>query len=215
MLKESYFKGLNLTSRAKRALSFGKCYTSCAELPLKRFIKVSVTSDLRHLTISGRPTKEQLEQAWQDILEDYASQTKSTTHKAYLNALKEIAQLKTKIFVIQETIQRMAERPNEGFAELLRSLGFRFTYNPEDREQYQKDLKLTVSQSKTMLIRIAQREKDLESFIEHKDITELDYEDLLSEMGKFQGYRLDPKIITVSEFISILNRFKIANQPKK
>lgn len=216
MQKEYSSRFLNLTSRVKQALNSGRVYSSCSDLPLFIFIKVSVTSDLRHLKINGRPSKRQLEEAWENIFEEYTKLSKDTTSSAVLGCMKDIAMLKTKLALIQEIVLKMANRPNEGFANLLKGMGFRFDYDPTDHEKYMNDLKLTISQSKTYMVRIKDREKDLADLKSNGgEVKESDYDDLLGELSKFQGYALNAKEITVATFISVLNRFKKANNPNK
>lgn len=129
--------------------------------------------------------------------------------------MKDIATLSNKITIIQAIVDQLSTHYHEGLVNNLKTLGFRFKFNPEDPKQYLKDLQMTVTQSKSLLLRLDQRKKDLETLRGQDDGKTTDYESVLTELGKFQRYRLNTKETTVAEFVAILKRFKEANKPKK
>jgi hypothetical protein len=202
-------------SKVKQALSFGKTYQNCAELPLDNFIKIASSGDLKHLVVFGFPTKAQLVLAWDAILSEYLVLSNSPQQNFMLTCMKEITTLSNKIEIIQALVDHLALHYHEGMVINLKLLGFRFKYNPENKEQYHKDLQLTVTQSKSLLIRLEQKKKDLNLLRSKESGSDADYDSVLTELSKFQGYRLNPKDVTVSEFLAILKRFKEANQPTR
>lgn len=190
-------------------VNFGKRYTSCSEMPLYNFIKVIVTNELKWVSAYGFHTREQLEKSWEAIFEEYMTLSKDTSQNYLLSLIKEITFLTYKLNIIQVIVDELAKGHDEKFVKLLQGLGFRFKFDPDNAEQYAKDLKLTVSQSKAMLIKIKDSEHKLsEMKKENKPVNEGEYDIFLSELSKFQGYRIDPKVFTVSEFVAVVNRFK-------
>jgi hypothetical protein len=78
----------------------------------------------------------------------------------------------------------------------------------------ERDLKLTITQSKSLVVRFNDLNTDLERISKSEKSEANDYDAILSELSKYQGYRLDPKQITVSEFCAIVKRFKKDNKVK-
>lgn len=108
----------------------------------------------------------------------------------------------------------MRERFDADLVRLLRTLGFRHKYDPES-ESYIRDLQLTITQSKTLVVRWNDLNTDIANATKEETNEANDYDGILSELSKYQGYRLDPKLITVSEFCAIVKRFKKENKVKK
>lgn len=190
-------------------MRFGNVYNSCHDLPLRRFIKVMVNGDNRHLRISGYVTTPQLQKAWDKITEQYMELAGDKAQAAVLSIVKEVSQLKNKLFIIQSIVDEMAKYPSADLANMLRSMGFNYKFDATNPELYLADLKRVVSTSKTMVMRIAEREKSLDSMKgDETKVTEADYDRYIADLSKFQGYYIDPERSTVAQFIAVVNGYK-------
>lgn len=192
-----------------------KIYQSCSELPLFNFIKVLVTGELKYLIIKGRPSNESLASAWDNIFNEYTTLCGGLQQNHILLLLKEIAVTQNKLIIIQAIIDQLSKQYNSDLADMLRALGFRRKFDPQNREEYTNDLKLTVSQAKTLMVRLEQRKAELNNMRSGNEVKESDYDSLIAELSKFQGYRIHTKEIMVSEFISIFNNYKKSLKPDR
>lgn len=187
-------------------------YTSCRELPLNKFMWCMVKGNVWHLMKPKQPrvSKKILEPVWNEIFYEYMDMVKDPMHTKMLVLMKEITRLDTHFVLVYETCRQLNLHYYKPLVESLQKLGYRYKYDPSDRQKYRKELDLTISQSKSYRLKAEQYRKDLEELKSDKGkkTNESDYETILAELSKFQGYRLDPNVITVAEFVAITNRYK-------
>lgn len=187
-------------------------YTSCRELPLNKFIWCLVKGDVWYLMKPKKPrvSKKVLEPVWNEIFYEYMDMVKDPLHTKMLILMKEITRLDTHYVLVYETCRQLNLHYYKPLVESLQKLGYRYKYDPSDRKQYRKELDLTISQTKSYRVKSEQYRKDLEEIRSDKGKkTEgADYVALLAELSKFQGYRIDPDVVTVAEFVAISNRYK-------
>lgn len=203
-----------ILSRLKLAYYSGEIYDTCNTLPLSIFIQVSKTQNLKLLIKSGKATNKALGEAWDKIIDEYCLISNDTKSKALLSCYKEIATLTNDLIIIQTIVNYLYLHRSEAVIEKLRTkFGFRYSYSAET---LQKDLKLTVSESKAKLVRIEQRKKGLETMQKESkgELSDADFEENLTVLSKYQGYRLISKEITVTEYLSIMKMFKLEHTPK-
>jgi len=190
-------------------MRFGTVYDSCHDLPLRNFIKVMVSGNNKHLLKTGYATPKTLQKAWDKITEQYMELAGDKAQAAVLSIVKEVSQLKNKLFIIQSIIDEMAKYPSGDLANMLRSMGFNYKFDPANPELYLDDLKRVVSTSKTMLMRIKERKKSLEGMKgDETKVTEADYDRYIADLSKFQGHYIDPGHSTVAYFIAVVNGYK-------
>lgn len=191
-------------------------YDSCHDLPLKRFIKCMVTGKLKYLVKSGYATTRQIKDAWDKISEEYIELSGDKAQKAILSVVKEISQLKGKLLIIQAIVDELSMYYSQDLVNMLKSMGFNYKFDYEDKEKYLSDLKRVVSSSKPMLMRIKEREKTLDELNKNDGtkVTEADYDSYIASLSKFQSYFIDPEKTTVAQFIAVVNSYKaeIENQ---
>lgn len=190
-------------------------YTSCTELPLYNFIKILVHADYSYLIKKNGIIKANPEDVWSDIFSEYITLANDSQQNYLLSLLKDITVLSNKITIIQSIVDQLAINYHKDLADQLRAFGFRYKYDPSDEDQYFKDLRLTVTQSKSMALKIEQRKTELDKLNNSGNkVTESEYDNLLFELGKFQGFPFRAKENTVSQFIVCFNAYKKANEVK-
>ncbi|MHB9057110.1 MAG: hypothetical protein ACYC2P_13350 [Paludibacteraceae bacterium] len=191
-------------------LSLASYFDNCSDLSLYLFVKVLTTGEHKWLIKSGNPTKEQLKEAWEQIFDEYSRLSENKQQNYLLNLLREYYSIPNKLTIIQTIVDNLALRYDPNLIALLRQMGFRHSYSPET---FVNDLKLTVTQAKGLILKYKSLYEDLEKLQKQDNKVEPnDYDLILSELSKYQGYRLDPKTITVSEFCAIVKRFKLDNK---
>lgn len=192
-----------------------KTYTSCSELPLYNFIKIVVHDDLNwlyseHRTVLNRNTD--LQPVWENIFAEYTTISNNTQSKHVFALTKEITVINNKLYIIQCAVDYLAKVYDERLCIMLRKMGFRYRFTPETLE---KDLKLTISSAKSMIIRKQEAEADYAKLNQSdKKVTEDDFYGLVREISRFNRFPIDARKTSVTEFVKDINAFNIVNKPK-
>lgn len=187
-------------------MDIGTYYSTCNELPLWNFIRC-LTGDVTHLIKLGWPTKKSLEKAWENIFNEYIGLSKEVTHKAMLGLLKQISSMNGRFVLVYEVVRSLRINYNEELVKFLLENGYKYKFDHLDYEGFNKDLDRVMAKAKGLTLQAKDRQKELDS-LKGKSEGETDWDELCSALGKFQGYQIDKKKITVSEFVSILNSYK-------
>jgi len=191
----------------------GGYYKSIAECPLNVFISVLVSGDLRNLKKWGFVTAKKLVEVWDNLFDEYLKETNQAQYSILLRKMKDIAITKNKIRLAIGVVSNLELRYNEKLVECLRLLGYRYKFDPKDSDKYFKDLERVRKDIKNLIV----INKELEEKLRGKEkdsVREQDFDSLLVELGRFQGYRLEKNKITVSEFLQILKNYKTINSKK-
>jgi len=139
----------NLQSQAD-SISW-KYYHSISKLPLKIFIKCLCDKDPDQLIIKGKPPKEELTQAWVNILQEYSDAVGSNEHKLYLSLYREVSLLKIN-FDLTEVLIEILELEDTQFwkDELNKIHGTQFRFG----EEKHNDLRRIASRNKALKVQI-------------------------------------------------------------
>jgi hypothetical protein len=191
----------------------GTYYKTASECPLSVFISVLVLEDVRKLRRSGIVPKSTLVDAYESIFDEYLKESNEEGYIILLNKLKDVAMLRNKGRLAGTTLAVLRMKYNGSLVEVLRMLGYRYSFDFTDKEKYYFDLEKVAKEVK----KIADLIKGLEE--EHKkkakkEVAEGDFDGILGQLSKFQGYRIDKKEVTVREFLEIFKNFKRENKPK-
>lgn len=127
---------------------------------------------------------------------------------------REIAHVTTKIQVIQLCIDRLTISYYEPAITELRDYGFNYPYTPETMLD---DLQNTVAEAQYLVVQKGVKEGEYKKYIAanaEQEVKETDYDDILTELSRFQGYPLRSRDLTVREYVSIFNRYKKENGGK-
>ena len=205
---------LGHTSKAQQALNSGECYANCSELPLLNFIRVVTSGELTTLTKSGKPTPDQLAIAWNEIFMEYCDLSPSNNQHYVLQVTREIAFLETRIAIIQICINRLVVSYYEPACDILREYDY---YHPFTPETMLTDLKNVQAEANNLVVQRDVKKGEYQRYIDSQkgeSTKETDFDEILTELSKFQGYHIHSKDITVSEYLGIFNRFKKQNGGK-
>jgi hypothetical protein len=198
----------------KKRLTLNTCFNTCNEVVLSAFIKAIVKQDYSGLIKSGSPSENELSTAWDKVFNEYLTISGDTHISTLLALLKSIAILTNKITLIEMIVQQMAVKHNPGLAEQLRSLGFRFQY--EDGPELRRELEITITQSKSLLLLLQQDEAELKELRKDEGgaATEQDYQKQISAIEEFKGHSINEDVYTVARYVADIQRMKIRYQPQ-
>ena len=175
-------------------------------MPLDRFIKIIITGNARHLVKFGYATKRSLKDTWDSVFSEYMELLKDNSHKHTLNIVREYNVLSGKIEIVQAVVDTLSIIRHDGLINVLRKMGFRYRFTEASMNT---DLMAVVAKAKTWAMRVRSLGEEINKrSLEKSDITSNDFDDILIEISAFQGYQIDPKKTTVSEYVSLINRFK-------
>jgi signal recognition particle subunit SEC65 len=128
-----------------------------------------------------------------------------------LSRLKDAAILRNKARLAGSLLEVLRLKYNKDVIDVLRKLGYRMAFDPKNPEQYFKDLDRVASETVRQTNLVKEIEGEYRRSEKNKAKAE-DFDKILAHLGKFQGYRLDPDKVTVSEFVEIMTLYKEANK---
>ena len=185
----------------------GKTHKSCKTLTLERFLACLYDNSLKSLVIWGYFMPSRLERVWDDIWNEYQKISSDSTQQAIIRLMKEATQLGIRYYLICDVVRCLRMRYSKELHETLTVLGYREKLDPINQSQYQKKLSIIESKAKLLKTQKEEKEKDLKNYQKSKS-KETNWDEILSELSKFQGYRLDKTKITVSEFCAVSKRYR-------
>lgn len=171
-------------------------YSSADLCPLLRFKQVINSGQLLPLVISGSPPQSSLEDAWDAIYSEFSEIIKDkTADLAFLN-MKQATAKRHKIVFNSVLLSIYATNPADSFREMLTDEGFRIGEDPETT------YRMGVGRLKKM-------QDDLDFAEKHTEkVTKSDFDEVISELEKWQGYGFDQDKMSVKHFANIYKRFK-------
>lgn len=207
-------KRLLYRTKLKRTLpapSFA-LFSTCAELPLPKLIRILVDGDLSHLIISGKPGSQELSKTWAVIRLEYISILDLPNVRYTVELGAEICVLETKLYLTDRILITLYIIHDDRLTAMLRGLGFDFPFDPMDRIAYYKSLQAVDEQKGAWALELEQKQAEMRE-IESKDadgapITDDYFDDILAILSKSQGYHLKAQDLTASSFAVLLRRHK-------
>lgn len=184
-------------------------------LTLEKFIACLTEGDYKQLIARKGliPVKpEELKAKWLDIYQEFNETGQSAEGAAYLSLMRQRYSLKYRLELIETVIVSLTYGFNAELADSLRFLGIKVKIR---KESLMEDLKRATTAAKSIVGQIVKLDKAIEPYVSGDGMSRSDFDEMLSVLSKFQGYRLDPKEITVLEYVNILKIFKKWQMPKK
>ena len=188
----------------------GRYYKTAEICPLGAFIKVLVSNDVRGLKVYGYVRRQALVDAWEQIFDQYLQISNSQQYALLLRRLKDIAIMRNKTVLALQLVQVLELKYNEKIVQTLRLLGYRQKFDVSSLESYAKDIQRAKKQVKSDLLNLEEMEEKAKNRSKG-EVKEADFDQILTELSRFQGYRLDKNKVTVSEYIHILNNYRAVN----
>lgn len=141
------------------------------------FVDCIVDDNLHSLVISGKPTDDELAEAWGNILSEYTDAIGNNEYKLYVGLYKEISILKLTYHQILNAVSVLKHTYSEYLCnELNRLLGQRCVFNWNDQPSYQEALNKCLRRSKSIKISIDLKVIQFEGIQKkHKDENRQEY----------------------------------------
>lgn len=190
--------------------SLSTFHRSCKTLPLFAFVEAYCNNDLSLLILSGTPTEEELATAWQEIIFEYSSLIKSENSDYLFELEKKIALSGHHIFYVDNATMFLRFQHSLEIVNELRNLGYDLPDMPQEN-----DLNKVVSIAKTIVFDLAEMRDEYERLtntVNGKKQTEDDFYKTIAALSKYQGYRMEPKSTTMTEFCAVFNLFISENK---
>lgn len=191
-----------------------RLYRSCSELPMANFLVCLDSDGLEALVKPGSPkaSPEQLQKAWDVIFVEYIDLMRDPDQMYALALMREIAVLESELNLSASLIVFLSMTYNREAENSLRKMGFKFSLKQGDLKHNTAQLDKVIRQRKSRLLTLSQKRKLLEQHREKEKKAAKssvgDFDRVLAELSAFQGYRLDPHIMTVTEYAAVSDRFK-------
>jgi hypothetical protein len=197
-----------------------KYYSSIVDLPLNKFVEVLIDKNYFALVITGQPTPEDLQTAWDEIMNQYSDVMMDGEGKFHFNLLKEVELLKLDIQKVNICLQILEAEinlpgivtPDKRYAKDLNKLSnSNFQFDHSKPHQFRNDLKRATNRSKHLLLLLGVKEKNLEAIntktntIISKPTKEYFYS-ILNTLSMFTKFQLSDSI-TVFSFCDWIRKY--------
>jgi len=201
----------------KYILLFGRTksnriYTRCNETPLDVFIDVLVNRNMARLVKEGRPLKKDIEIAWQKLWFEYCDISGSHEYRQLFSLIKEAGYLEGKLMSIRLALQCVATSQDNGCINILHNYGYRYAFDKSKPADFAADIERVLAKSKTIELLIKATRLQIEKInqkAQSEGVKEEWFEDTLMVLSKYMGYRINRKVITVSEFVRTKKMFEM------
>jgi len=171
-------------------------HRSCKTCPLSAFIEAYSNNNY---TLLGTGTPEQIAEAWNEILFDWATLIKTEQSQYLFELSQNIGVLEARIIFIENAVMLLRIKWDEDLAEGIRKEG----YDPAD-------LDMVISLAKRLVFDINELKDEytrLTNTTGGKRKSEDEFYEDIAMLSKFQAYNIDPDTTTVKKYASIFNLF--------
>lgn len=199
-------------SRSVTVTTLSKWYHSITDLSLARFIDILVDGNLFALVIAGNPSKEQLEQTFEQIKIQYADAIKNPVYLKEVLLQRDILRISVIIEQARLLIEGLKDMYTKEFAKSLnRLLSSSMKLDPSNPEQYEKDLERARNCMKSLKIDQDLKIIELDTIRkngkgEPQEYTREYFQDIIMELEDFAKKDIDPEKISTYMFCSRVNR---------
>lgn len=211
MLKDSY--ALPMDQDIPLSVSL---HRSCKTLSIAGFKQAHCNNDLSPLIIEGTPTPDELKDAWDEIVFEYATLFKNEDSQYLFELSQRISLLKIHIgFVDYAVVLLRAKFNSEGNTDHeilneLNTLGYDIQFDESNPQAYIQALNRIVSLCKTNVFDLEEQEKEynrLNKTTEGKKQSEEDFDANIMMLSKYQHFPIDEEKVTVYKYAIIFNNY--------
>lgn len=175
-----------------------KYYESSSEATLYSFRKVIETGDVTELVYEGDRHSADIDAltvAWFTIYSEFSEIIQDSSAALYFSELKRKTAKQHYIYIIDTLLKFLKNYPEEEIIESLSDFGYSI-----DTDNLEDSLRKINGQIRRQELQLKDTNKDTGEA--------MNFDEIVTEMEKFQGYAFDEKKLTVSKFASIVKRHK-------
>jgi hypothetical protein len=196
-------------------------YRSITELPLSRWIDLTVNGYNYAVVKSGNPPEHEVLNIISFLRQEYADAAGDGQYKMYCNLIKEITEKEITLTEIHNLVETLRDVYNPLLAKALNKLlGASLVFDVTKPNEYDKNLDRAINRSKSISINIALKNISLKAMEEKYAGSNLKpsneyYLGILITLREDNGYHISPENITVWEFCEMIRRYNIKSKKKK
>lgn len=209
----SSIKKVMVSISSRFTLSLTRClkrwslYSRCDELLLYRFIKC-LNGDLSVLKKVRFVPKVWVNEAWTFINEEYARDMDNSKYMELTKSLKDIYRDSLRLMIADTCVQILLSKYSENAVGVLKEMGYKYKFDPKDRERYYKDLNRVMKNLKMLSMELEDNKKAYTRKTMIKQTSNDHITETLVSLSRFMNYRVDPMKVTVREYIDMMNQYK-------
>lgn len=186
-------------------------YRHCTEMPLDAFIDAMVNDNHYRVVKWGKVNQQEVEEAWRNLFAEYCDMSDTKQYKQLFSLSREIGVLHSRLLKVRVCLKVLSIQYSPYAEQSLREMGYICNLNPKDKTSYDKILAAIDMKSRTMEVALLQKRELYDKAVGEyggKDITEGDFTRNLVELGKYMGFRINPREITVCEYLEIRKKYE-------
>ena len=180
-------------------------YKSCFTLPLERFINCIVDHDYNSLVIKGKHTPEELAAQWEQIYAEYSELSGNIVYSNYVDLMKDYVRSLYQLQVLIGALSVLSLKYDPEMVKALRTVGFNEPLPEDDIEVFLSSMdKLSrkIGSVNLMVKNTRAKVEAEQKKMKSKQMTRQDFLGVISGVTKFMQFRIDPKVVTVAEFVA-------------
>lgn len=150
-------------------------------------------------------------EAWSTVSEEYSKKTDADKYKATISTTKDIYRDVCRLLAIDTCINRLIKEYDKDAADILRNFGYKFSFDPQDREKYLNELAIVKKKIKIIALSLEKNREKYEKLSDKKMTTGNERDEFINTLtilSKHQGYRINPDVTTLLEYLNILDNYK-------
>ena len=152
-----YFHSSN--GKPSKVLNRSNLFYQCSETPLQVFIDCLCHKRFERLIKSGKPSQDEIMEAWNELFTEYCDLSGSNEMNEVLQVTKKIGVIQSKLTAISLSVVVLSHRDSEIAKENLRNLGFNFDFDKD----LVNDLQRVIAASKGYHIELKSLQKRYEA----------------------------------------------------
>lgn len=206
-------------SQAAPDIKSWNIYRRITEMPLARWIDLTVDGYTKALVKEGEPPEHELRIAEQDLRIQYSDAAGDQQYRLYINLSKEITELEITLLQIEKLIDTLRTAYHPVLAKELNRVGrFSLVYDVTKPKQYDENLDRAFRRSRGLNVTLQLKRikiTEIEKKYSAKNggpVTREYYMGMLIVLSDEAGYPLNDQI-TVWEFLERIRRYNIKHTP--
>lgn len=128
-----------------------------------------------------------------------------------MNLSRDIGFLESKLLCIGLCLKVLAHRPDSKCIKTLENYGYKYRFDPSNMADYGRSLEAVTIRCGALRLALDQKRNELakkQGNLQGKEITRETFTTILAIISKHMGFRIDPKEVTVSEFVAYRKNYE-------
>jgi hypothetical protein len=187
-----------------------KLYRTCEACPLQVFLDCLFDNDFSGLIVRGEASPQQMQQAWQELYQEYCEISDSQGLQQSVTAIKELNIGLSKIMFLDAALKVLELAVAPDVVAMLNENGIKTNITgTETRPELLKKIELAKTRAKKWVIEVEQAKKNVEALAKTNETNRASrsyYHDVLMLISKDSGFYVRPQDISVAQFVRESNR---------